>query len=164
MSGLDHLLRFLFGLLIALLLEVVPLHPQIAPLRPMWLPLLLAHAALRDTALPVQLAAFLTGLASDLLLGTPLGQQALTLVAFVYLLLRLRPSLTVLPQWQVALVLAPLWALYAFVSFWLDGVLHHPADPLLRWMPVASTALFWPLLVMVLGFNTVRRRPGPVIR
>ena len=158
MNGFQRLLRFLFSLIAALMLELVPLPPSIAPFRPMWLPLVLAHAALRDTHLPALLGAFFAGLASDLLLAAPLGEQALALVGFVYLLLRLRPSLIVLPPWQIALVLVPVWASYAFALFWLDGIARHPADPLLRWMPVVSTALCWPLLALVSGTGSWRRR------
>jgi rod shape-determining protein MreD len=155
---MDRLLRLLAGVSLALLLELIPLPALIAPLRPMGLPLILAHAALHESDLPVLLAAFLSGLASDLLLDTPLGQQALALVALVYLLLRLRVSLGVLPVWQVSLVLVPVWALYAFLQFWIDGVARHPADPWLRWMPVASTALCWPALVWLLDLPVLRRR------
>jgi rod shape-determining protein MreD len=116
------------------------------------------HTALRNPDLPVLLAAFLSGLASDLLLSAPPGEQALALVGLVYLLLRLRPSLIVLPPWQISLVLIPIWALYAFALFWLDGIFRHPADPWLRWIPVASTAVCWPLWALLTGTGAARRR------
>lgn len=158
MNTFGRLLRLIFGLTLALLVELVPLPPALSPLRPMGLPLVLAHTALRNPDLPALLAAFLSGLASDLLLSAPPGEQALALVGFVYLLMRLRPSLIVLPPWQISLVLIPMWALYAFALFWLDGIARHPADPWLRWMPVASTAVCWPLWALMSGTGAARRR------
>jgi len=158
MSGLERLVRFIFGLVCALLLQLLPLPWSIAPLRPMWLPLVLVGTALADVEMPVLLGAFLGGLASDLLLGVPLGEHALALVGLVYLIQRLRSSLIVLPLWQATMVLVPVWALYAFALFWLDGVEHHPADTLLRWMPVASTTAAWPFLAIVFGSRALRLR------
>lgn len=151
-------LRLILAITLALLVELIPLPATVAPLRPMLLPLVLAHAALRNPDLPVLVAAFLSGLASDLLLSAPPGEQALALVGFVYLLLRLRPSLIVLPPWQISLVLVPMWALYAFALFWLDGIARHPADPWLRWLPVASTAVCWPLWAFLSGGTGAARR------
>lgn len=158
MNPLWRHLWLIFAITLALLVELIPLPYAIAPFRPMGLPLVMAYTALRNPDLPVLLAGFLSGLASDLLLSSPPGEQALALVGFAYLLLRLRPSLIVLPPWQISLVLVPMWALYVFALFWLDGIARHPADPWLRWGPVASTAVCWPLWALMTGTGAARRR------
>jgi rod shape-determining protein MreD len=124
----------------------------------------IAYTALNDPEMPVLLAGFLAGLASDVLLSTPLGEHALALVGLAYLIVRLRSSLVLLPLWQATLVLAPVWALYAFALFWLDGLTRHPADPLLRWLPVATTTAVWPLLVALFASRRFHDRRRPSIR
>jgi rod shape-determining protein MreD len=156
--------RFAVTLLTALWLQSIELPPLIAPWRPMWVPLLLAYWTLAASGLPTVFLGFILGLMFDVMLTAPLGEHALAFVALSYLLVRLRGALIVLPLWQISLVLAPLWSLLAFLLFWLDGLSHHPADPLLRWLPVVSTTLIWPLLVMLLTASNPRRRRRPKLR
>jgi len=53
--------------------------------------------------------------------------------------------------------LLPVWVIYAFLMFWIDGVAKHQADVWLRWVPVASTTMFWPLVYVVLESHLRRR-------
>jgi rod shape-determining protein MreD len=62
------------------------------------------------------------------------------------------------PLWQSTVALIPAWLLYALLMFWIDGVSQHRADPWLRWMPVLSTTLFWPLAYALLDSVARRRR------
>lgn len=156
--------RFAVTLLIALWLQMVEWPAFAAPWRPMWLPLVLAYWTLAYNSLPTVFFSFLIGLLLDVLLATPLGEHALAYVALAYLLVRLRGSLIAMPLWQITLVLAPLWVLLAFALFWLDGLAHHPADLWLRWAPVVSTSLVWPLMVVLLDLTRARPRRRPKIR
>jgi rod shape-determining protein MreD len=149
----------LFGiLLLGLLGQMVMLPEAIAPWRPLWLPLLLGYAAMIHPDLPIVFTGFLFGLATDVLLDAPLGQHALALVGLGYGVLRLRPTLVLMPLWQVTLVLCPVWLLYEFALFWLDGLAKHPADSMLRWGPAAATTVAWPLVVAVLDTMRMQRR------
>ncbi len=149
----------LFGaLLLGLLAQMIVLPDLLAPWRPLWLPLLVGYAVMSDPDLPIMFIGFLYGLATDVLLGAPLGEHALALVGLGYLLLRLRATLVLMPLWQIALVLCPVWTLYEFALFWLDGLARHPADPMLRWGPAAATTVAWPLVVTTLDTLRMRRR------
>jgi rod shape-determining protein MreD len=141
---------FLLSLLAALLLQLVVLPAAVEPLRPLWLPLVLGYWAMWVPEMPVLILAWATGLCCDVVYDSPLGQYALGLVTVAFLLRRLRGTLVVFPLWQATLALAPAWAIYAFLMFWIDGLTHHSADPLRRWLPVLSTTLLWPLVVGVL--------------
>lgn len=151
---------FLLTLLAALALQIVVLPDSLAAGRPMWLALIVVYWALRAPNLPVLLAAWLLGLASDVHFNSVLGQHALGLVTLAFVIRRLRPVLVMFPLWQSTLALIPAWAAYAFVMFWIDGLTRHPGDPLLRWLPVLSTAVVWPLLSAALGAVRSRRHGG----
>lgn len=156
-SGRALHITYLMSLLIALLLQMVQLPEALAGARPMWLPLLLAYWALTEPRVPALAGAFIVGLVSDVLLGSVLGQHAFALLLVVYLVTRLRPIFALFPLWQATLALAPAWLLYAFCLFWIDGATGHQANPWLRWLPVVSTGLFWPLIYIVMESLLGRR-------
>lgn len=150
--------RFTAGLLAAQCLQMIALPALLAPWRPMLVPIVLVYAALADASLPALAGAATFGLLNDLLLHAPLGEHMLAYVLLTWAIARLRGTLILLPLWQIAVVLVPVWALLAFALFWLDGLLHRPADPWLRWGPVPSTALVWPLAAQFFTRLTRRRR------
>ncbi|QHS10517.1 rod shape-determining protein MreD [Sinimarinibacterium sp. NLF-5-8] len=153
----DLVASLISSLLIALMLQMVQLPDLLAAARPIWPALVLAYWALREPRLSMLLPAFMLGVIQDVIFGTVLGQHALSLLVVVYLVERLRSILILFPLWQATLVLLPLWALYSFLMFWIDGMTHHQADAWLRWLPVLSTTLFWPLLYS--SMELLRRPP-----
>ena len=150
-------LVFLFSLLLALVLQVTALPDAVSPFRPLLLVMTLAYWAIYAPEMPALVAAWLLGLCCDVLYGAPLGQYALGLVTVAYVARRLSGTLLSFPLWQATLVLVPVWALYIFLMFWIDGLTHHPADPLRRWLPLISTSLLWPLAAGLLGSAGSRR-------
>ena len=150
-------LVFMFSLLLALGLQVLALPDFIASFRPLLLALTLAYWAVYAPEMPALLAAWLLGLCCDVLYGAPLGQYALGLVTVAYAARRLSGTLLSFPLWQATLMLVPVWAIYIFLMFWIDGLTHHPAAPLHRWLPLISTSLLWPLIAGMLGDMRSRR-------
>ncbi len=144
------LLGFTLSLLLALLLQLIRLPDMLAAARPLWVALMLAYWALREPRLSTLFPAFVVGLMLDVLFGTSLGQHSLGLVLVVYLVERLRGIFILFPLWQATFALIPAWALYSFLMFWVDGTTQHRADTWLRWLPVLSTTLFWPLLFSIM--------------
>lgn len=143
-------LGFLASLLIGLLLQLIPLPETLNAARPLWLPLLLAYWALREPRVSPLFPAFAFGIVLDVLFDSALGQHALGLVLVVYYVARLRGVFALFPLWQLTLVLFPAWLVYVFVMFWIDGASEHQADAWMRWLPLISTTLFWPLIFSVL--------------
>ncbi|HEX4871039.1 MAG TPA: rod shape-determining protein MreD [Nevskiaceae bacterium] len=144
--------------LVALVLQLMALPDAVAAARPLWLPVVIAYWALTEPRVPALLGALLFGLCSDILFDNALGQHAAALVVVAYLVTRLRGIFVLFPLWQATFALAPVWALYAFLMFWMDGVTRHQADPWLRWLPVLATSLLWPLAFTVLDRLARRRR------
>lgn len=137
---------YTLSLLAALLLQLVELPEIISAARPLWLPLMIAYWALTESRVHVLLGAFIVGLLADVTFGTALGQHELGLVLVAYFVTRMRPIFVLFPLWQATLALIPVWLAFSFLMFWIDGVTNHRADLWLRWLPVLSTTLFWPLL------------------
>ena len=148
--------RFGFSLLVALFLQLVALPDSVAAARPLWLPLVLVYWALAEPRIPSLIAAFLLGLALDVLYNTILGQHAAGFVLLVYFMARLRGVFVLFPLWQSTVALIPAWAGYCLLMTLIDDMSRHRADLWLRWLPALSTTLFWPLVHTVMD-GAVRR-------
>lgn len=142
--------RFWTSLLVALFLQLVALPDLIAAARPLWVPLLLVYWALAEPRVPALIAAFVLGIALDVLYNTVLGQHAAGYVLLVYFMARLRGIFILFPLWQSTIALAPFWAGYCLLMSVIDDVAKHRADVWLRWLPALSTTLFWPLVYTLL--------------
>jgi rod shape-determining protein MreD len=145
-SGRTLHTAFMLSLLAALFLQLLELPELLSGARPLWLPLIIAYWALTESRVHVLPGAFLLGLCADVCFVTPLGQHELGLVLVAYFVTRLRPIFVLFPLWQATLALIPVWLGFAFLMFWIDGITSHRADNWLRWLPVLSTTMFWPLV------------------
>jgi rod shape-determining protein MreD len=142
---------YCISLIAALILQLLALPDAIAAGRPIWVLMMLAYWTLAAPRIPHVLFGFIAGLIMDVMLNTPLGQHAVAMVVAVYAVDRLRPLFNMFPAWQATLVLVPVWGVYEFLLFWIDGLTHHLADPMMRWLPVATTTVAWPILWLLLG-------------
>lgn len=154
--GRPLILLFSFSLLLSFLLQLVALPDLVGAARPLWIPLIIAYWALIEPRVPILLMAFLSGLLVDVLFSTVLGQHSLGLVLLAYLVSRMRPIFILFPLWQSTLALVPAWLLYTYLMFWIDAGTHHQADLWLRWLPVFSTTLFWPLVFVLMELVRTR--------
>ena len=136
----------LISILLALVLSKIMLPDPLAGLRPAMVPMIVFYWLLMvPDRFGLTMAAVL-GLVLDVLTGTLLGAHAFALTVSGYLVARMALIVRFWPAWQQSLALLPMWGLYAFLMFWIDGVTHRNADALLRFAPVLTTAIAWPLL------------------
>ncbi len=115
---------------LALLLGLVPLPDLLQPIRPYWLALVLGYWVI-ETPERVGLGfAFCIGLLADLLYGGILGEQALRLVVFAFILQRFRARIRFFPLSQQALAIGGLLLNDRIIS---AAVRLFTAEPLLPW-------------------------------
>lgn len=144
------------SILLALMLQIMPMPIAADPYRPDWLLLVIAYWSL---ALPHRVSvgvAFFNGLILDILLGTTLGVHSLAMTVVVYILsanyLRLRNY----SVWQQAMILGVLGALYHLLIFWLLRILNDVDFQFAFMWPVLSSMIFWPWVFGLL--RKVRRQ------
>ena len=85
------------------LLQLMPLPQALLPLKPWWLALVLVYWTLEAPERVSLGRAFVLGLIGDLFVGDMLGEQALRLCIFCFILMRFRARLRFFPMWQQAL-------------------------------------------------------------
>lgn len=150
-------LTLLAAALVALVLSAVPLPHVLDLLRPDFLLLTLIWFALMLPRAGGLASAWLAGLAFDAFHGAVLGENALAFVVIAFLVHRFHLRMRMYPLSQQALVVLVLLLLYQFLLFWIDGVTGQPVNAWVRWLPVLTGALLWPVLTGLLGRIMTRR-------
>ena len=145
-----------------MVLAVVPM-PQLVPielgfLRPDWVALVLVYWII---ALPHRvgiLTAWLAGIAMDVLLGSLIGQHALSYVLIAYVALSLYQRLRMFSVWQQSTVLFVLLGINQLVGFWIESVAGLADWRFWYLLPALSGAFLWPWVFLML--RSLRRWAG----
>ncbi len=135
---------------VAFLLAVFPLPVDLRWARPEWVTLVLIYWAI---ALPQRvgiLVAFIVGLLLDVLEGSVLGQNALSLSVVTYLALVLYQRLRVFNMLQQASVIFVMVGINQLVSQWVQNLTGVGAVSLLFLLPAFLSALLWPAVLTAL--------------
>jgi len=151
-------LRVTFTVILALIVAVLPLPQPLDAARPDLLLLLVIYWALSAPRIAGLLFAWLCGLAIDVVKGILLGQHALAFLVVAYLTHKFQLRLRIFPLGQQTATVFMLLAVYQFIVFWLDGIIGQPVTTWMRWLPVISGAVLWPILVAVLDTWNRRNR------
>jgi rod shape-determining protein MreD len=146
------------SLVVALLLGLLPLPALLQPIRPYWLALVLAYWVLEEPEKIGLGAAFLLGVVADLVFGGLLGEQAMRLAIFAFILDRFRARLRFFPLSQQALAIGGLLVNDRVVSAVIHLVLGAPQHPWTFWWAPLLGMLLWAPLHFALDALRLRRR------
>lgn len=141
--------------LLGFVLSQIPL-PQIFDwARPEWVAIILIFWVL---ALPDRVGigtAFIVGIALDLIKGSALGLNALSLVIIAYLTYMLHQRMLMFPLWQQAFLVLVLVGINQLIFHWMQMMVGSTGESLLFLLPSLVSALLWPWAYIVL--NTIRQ-------
>ncbi len=146
------------SLLLAILLELLPLPGLLQPLRPYWPALVLAYWLLETPERVGPGVAFAFGLLGDLTYGSLLGEQALRLVVLAFILERFRARLRFFPMSQQALAIGVLLLNDRVIVAAIHLVMELPQRPWNDWLAPLVGLLLWPPLHLALDLARARRR------
>jgi len=149
-------LRITGTVLIALIFAILPLPGGMEVGRPHMLLLLVIYWALSAPRVAGLMFAWFCGVAIDLLQGPLLGQHAAAFLLVAFLTHKFQLRMRIFPIYHQTLTVFMLLALYEFLLFWIDGIIGQAVTTWMRWMPVFTSTLLWPLLVGIL--DTWNRR------
>lgn len=138
------------SLILALLLGLLPMPPSVAPFKPYWLGLVLCYWVLEAPEKVGLGFAFLLGLAGDLVYGTLLGEQAMRMSIFAFIVLRFRARLRFFTLAQQALAIFALLLNDRVVVLIVRGFGGEGLPPLTFWISPAVGLLLWPWLFLLL--------------
>ncbi|WP_032094813.1 MULTISPECIES: rod shape-determining protein MreD [unclassified Alteromonas] len=138
------------SIIIALVLQIVPLPIQADVYRPDWVLVVLAYWSM---ALPNRVnvgVAFITGVAMDILMGTTLGIHSLGLSVSIYILAANYQRLRNYSVWQQAIIIGLLSSLYHLLTFWVQHLLTDIYFQVDYLWPVAASMVLWPWVFWLL--------------
>ena len=149
-------------IVVGMVLAVVPM-PQFAPvelgfLRPDWVAMVLVYWII---ALPHRvgiLTAWLAGIVVDVLLGSLIGQHALSYVLIAYVAASLYQRLRMFSVWQQASILFALLGVNELVGFWIESIAGLADWRFWYLLPALSGAFLWPWVFLML--RSLRRWTG----
>jgi rod shape-determining protein MreD len=150
--------RVAMSVFIALIFAILPLPAAIEPAKPHLLLLFVIYWALSAPRIAGLMFAWFCGLAIDLLKGPLLGQHAAAFLLIAFLTHKFQLRMRIFPIYHQTLTVFMLLALYEFVLFWIDGIIGQAVTTWLRWIPVITSTLLWPVLVAMLDTWNRRRR------
>ncbi len=138
------------SILVALVLSVVPLPDSLRFARPDWALLVLIFWHLEMPDRVGVGTAWLVGLLQDALVGSLLGQHALSYTIAAFIAVKLHQRIRLHPIWQQAISISVLLALSQLISLWINGIVGRPVDVWLYWLPTLLGILVWPPLALLL--------------
>jgi len=143
--------RMIFTSLVALTLQALTLPYWLAVIRPQFLVLVVLFWSVNAPRAGGLTLGLLAGLALDVFQGSVLGEHGIALSLITYIAVREHQRIRSKPVLQQALMVPVALALYEFVVFAIDGWTGHPITNPLRWVHVATGAIIWPLVSIVLS-------------
>ena len=150
--------RVFASVIVALILTILPLPHWLEILRPDLLLLVVIYWSLNAPRFAGPTFAWLCGFGIDVIRGMVLGQHALAFLLVATITHHFQLRMRIFPIWQQAFAVLLLLALYQFAVFWIDGIIGEPVVTWLRWIPVFTGALLWPIVVAVMDTWNRRRR------
>lgn len=144
-----------FSLLIAFGLSLLPLPTLTLSFIPDWVLLTVLYWAIYFPQRIGLGVAWLTGLLTDVLTNSLLGEHAVASVLVTYFALKFYRRIRNFSVWQQMTLIACFLAVYRAILFWIQGMIQQPLNHH-YWFPIATGTLLWPLLVAI--FDDFQRR------
>jgi rod shape-determining protein MreD len=153
-----NLWLFLGSLVLAYLLQLMPLPAPLLPFKPYWLGLVIVYWSLEEPERVGLGRAFAFGLLGDVLHGDLLGEQALRLAALVFIVIRFRARLRFFPMWQQALAVFALLLNDRVIVLMVRAFANDPLPPATFWLAPVAGMLAWPWIFLLLDDLRARLR------
>ncbi len=135
----------------ALLLMLINVPDWLRWSRPEWVTIVIIYWVIMLPHRVGVLIAGASGLLLDVLEGTVLGEHAFALVIVSYAAFLLYQRLRMFAVWQQAFIVFVLVGIQQLACHWVENISGSPEQNLLFLLPALMSAVFWPLVTVVLG-------------
>lgn len=137
-------------LAVSLVLTLLPMPAALSAARPAFYTMTVMFWTAMQPLRFGPVAAWCCGIPIDVLYGTPFSEHGLAMAIAAYVVVKGRELLWSFPLAQQALLMLPVFLLYEFVLFWIDGVTGLDVNQWWRWLPALSSAVLWPIWAFLL--------------
>jgi len=134
----------------AFMLAAMPLPQALTAGRPAWVAMMIIYWCLASPKRMGVGLSWLLGLFLDVLKGTLLGQHAAIFALIAYFTLKHQQRIRTFPLEKQIVFVGLLLSLQALLTLWIRGFRALPLEPLVYWLPVLSSMVWWPLVFHIL--------------
>ena len=145
-----------FTMLIALILQVLPLPDWLSVVRPSFVALVVVYWGIYAPHAGGIFAPWLAGVALDVFKGDVLGQNALAVALVAYISMSLHQRLRNQTLVQQSLFVFAVLTLNEFVVWGIEGWTSHGASTSWRWIQPMIGAMLWPFVALLVGRTHTR--------
>ena len=149
-------LIIVMSLMMAMLMNVMPLPDVLTLFRPDWVALVLIYWVM---ALPNRVGVFsgwIVGLFVDVLDGTLFGINALSFAIIAYLIQMIYHRLRLFPRWKQAVNVAVVIGIHKMVVMGLSSLIYPISINFTYWFSLIGSLVFWPWVFILL--RDIRRK------
>ncbi len=140
-----------FTVLIALILQVLPLPDWLSAVRPSFIAVVVIYWGIFAPHAGGIFAPWLAGLALDVFKGDVLGQNALAIALVAYIAMSLHQRLRNQTLIQQSLFVFAVLTLNEFVVWGIEGWSGHAVSSPWRWIQPMIGAMLWPFVALLAG-------------
>jgi len=140
-----------FTVLIALILQVLPLPDWLSAVRPSFVAMVVIYWSIFAPHAGGIFAPWLAGLVLDVFKGDVLGQNALAVALVAYLVMKFHQRLRNQTMVQQSLVVFAMLVLNEFVVVSIEGWTGHSMSSPWRWVQPMIGAMLWPFVALLVG-------------
>jgi len=140
-----------FTVLLALILQALPLPTWLEAVRPSFIGLAVVYWAIYAPHAGGIFAPWLAGIGYDVFKGEVLGQNALALALVAYIAMSLHQRLRNQTLVQQSLFVFAMLTLNEFVVFAIEGWSGHAVSSSWRWLQPMIGAMLWPFVALLAG-------------
>jgi rod shape-determining protein MreD len=141
----------LFTVLIALIVQVLPLPDWLSAVRPSFIAVVVIYWGIFAPHAGGIFAPWLAGLALDVFKGDVLGQNALAIALVAYIAMSLHQRLRNQTLIQQSLFVFAVLTLNEFVVWGIEGWSGHAVSSPWRWIQPMIGAMLWPFVALLAG-------------
>ena len=141
---------------VALMLTALPMPEWAIMWRPAWVALVLIYWCMALPGRAGVLVGWSVGILLDAMVGTLLGQHALSLAVTAFIAHKLHRRVRVLPVWQQAMTVFGLVFIFQALVLWINGIKGMPVTVSAYLAAPLVSMLLWPWVFVVL--RDARRR------
>ncbi|HEX6638560.1 MAG TPA: rod shape-determining protein MreD [Steroidobacteraceae bacterium] len=145
-----------FSVLVALVLQVLPLPDWLSVVRPSFIGLVIIYWSVFAPHAGGIFAAWVAGLALDVFKGDVLGQNALAVALIAYITMTLHQRLRNQTMVQQSLFVFAMLFLSEVVVWGIEGWTQHAVSTSWRWIQPMVGAMLWPFVAMLVGRTHAR--------
>ncbi|MFD2229658.1 rod shape-determining protein MreD [Alkalimarinus sediminis] len=147
-----------FSFSVAFLFSILALPHAVSYLRPEWVAMVVVYWVIKSPAKVGVVVAWSSGLVLDVLEGSLLGVNALSLAVVAYLVLTMHQRIKLFPLIQQSFTVFLVVGIHLMIGHFIRNVVDDPVSGMAYLIPALSSAIVWPVMSLFIDKVAIKLR------